>query len=510
MGIIVFGLAIFNGFVWDDEEQVVGNMAIRNLANIPFFFTQSTFNSGGTAELTGMYFKPLMTVFFSLIYQFSGDGAWGFHLVQIFLHILNSGLIYLLFKKFVRKEWAIVGSLLFLVHPGNVESVVYVSGLQDVLFMTFGLLALWVSMRKELNNRDWVYLGFLLFLSVLSKESGVLFLFALFFYFWFFKKRELKTYFMLLSLLVSGYLILRYGIAGVGLNHNKLSPIMLASPIERLMTLPTAVFYYLRLCFFPANLAISQHWVVKEITISRFWLPLILDIFFGLALLWINLKYKLRELWFFGLLLMFGLGMHSQIVPLDMTASDRWLYFPLFAFLGLLVIIVDRWKNPKHTAAVCIVGFVLVMLFSLRSFVRVLDWRDGLTLFTHDEPLARGNFDFENNLGVYLFRDRQYKQAKVHYLRSIQVAPHWWTNWNNLGVIYALEGKLDKARECYLRAIKNGDYYIAYENYISLLLKKKKNRQALKFLTEKALPRFPYNQKLQQMYQYLTQKSDAL
>jgi len=53
LGLMVYGISLFNGFVWDDEEQVVNNAAIRSLANLPFFFTQSTFNSGGGAGMGG-------------------------------------------------------------------------------------------------------------------------------------------------------------------------------------------------------------------------------------------------------------------------------------------------------------------------------------------------------------------------------------------------------------------------------------------------------------------------
>jgi len=499
LGLLVYGAVIFNGFVWDDEEQVVNNLAIRSIANIPYLFTQSTFNTGGSAGMGGMYYKPLMPLFFTIIYQFSGLHAWGYHLVQVLLHLANVYLIYLVIKKFVKPHLAVLAGLLFLVHPANVESVAYISGLQDVLFMFFGLISFVYLLSKEkLDEKNWLIIFMLLLLSLLSKETGVLFIFALAVYVFLFKSKELRPFLLYLSLLVCLYILLRFGISGVGLNENKLSPIMLASFWERIMTLPKIVFNYLRLIFFPLNLAISQHWVVKQTSWSEFYLPFIVNAAFFLGLLILLWQLNKRLLWFFGFLLIIGLGMHSQLVPLDMTISERWLYFPLFAVLGLIFSFING--DEKNGNLVLIISLALITIFSVRSFYRVLDWKDGLTLHIKDEPLAKDNFDFENNLGVYLFRQGKYKKTHEHYLRSTKIAPYWWINWNNLGVTYQAQGKLALAERAYLQAIDNGDYYLAYENYAKLLLRQKKYDKLLHFLEKKALPRFPYNQNLNNIY----------
>jgi len=506
LGILVYGLMLFNGFVWDDEEQVVNNLAIRSLSNIPYLFTQSTFNTGGGAAMGGMYYKPIMPLFFTLIYQFSGLNAWGYHLVQLAVHLVNVYLIFLVLKKFIQPHLAALAALLFLVHPANVESVAYISGLQDVLFMLFGLLALLLVIHKKtFQEKDWLIIFGLLLLSLLSKETGVLFLLLILAYLFFFQKKSLKIYLRGLSLLVSLYLVVRFGLAGVGLNENKLSPIMLADLATRLQTMPKILFFYLRLIFFPYHLAISQHWTVQQISFTNFYLPIIIVAGFFLGLLALCLKTSSRRLWWFSFALVISLGMHSQLVPLDMTVSDRWLYFPLFAFLGLTLILVEKARvkpNIIFTAAL-----IIIILFSTKTFIRVLDWKDGLTLYLKDEPLAKGNFDFENNLGVYLHRAGRHKEALPHYVRSTEIAPHWWTNWNNLGVSYQMNGQEKKAERAFLQSIKNGDYYLAYENYANLLLQQERYQELIKFLEKRALPRFPYNDRLFQIYQYAQEQN---
>ncbi len=502
LGGLVYGMSLFNGFVWDDEEQVVNNRIIQSVANIPFLFTQSTFNTGGGAGMAGMYYKPLMPFMFTLIYQFSQLNAWGFHLVQLLLHLLNVYLVFLVFRKIFKPELAALAALIFLVHPGNVETVVYVSGLQDVLFMTFGLLALILVMSKSKpQGKNWAIIFGLLLLSLLSKETGILFVILIAAYLFLFVKKELSFFLRLLSLLLSLYLILRFAVAGVGVNQNRLSPIMLLPLSLRLISIPKITFFYLRLIFFPYYLAISQHWYVPQFSWPSFYLPLITVTGFFLGLLWLCFRFNSRRLWWLSFGLVIGLGMHSQLVPLDMTVSDRWLYFPLFSFLGVLAILITKLQ-VKHTW-VFGVSVVIVILFSVRTFIRVLDWRDGLTLYLKDEPLAANNFDFENNLGVYLHRAGRFKEAIPHYQRSVKLAPHWWTNWNNLGVSYLLQGQEKKAEKAFLKSIENGDYYLAYENYSNILVKQKRYAELKLFLEKQALPKFPYNNRLREFYQFV-------
>ena len=60
-GFILYFNSFFNGFVWDDEEQIVLNTQVHSIFNIPSLFTQATFNSGGAAKLGGLYYRPMMT-----------------------------------------------------------------------------------------------------------------------------------------------------------------------------------------------------------------------------------------------------------------------------------------------------------------------------------------------------------------------------------------------------------------------------------------------------------------
>jgi len=519
IGLILFLPTLTHGFVWDDEEQVVNNQAVQSIKNIPDLFGGSTFNSGGGGYSIGMYYKPMMSVVFAILYSLSGGKAWLFHFLQVCLHIVNALLVYAIFKNLFAKEkyansigwWS---SLVFLIHPINVESVVYISALQDTLFFFFGSFSLFLIISFRYLNKVILYpsFGCLLFLSLLSKETGIVWFFIIPIYYLLFDKKPkmIRDYFILATYAFIFYVFLRFGVAQVGLNKTEgISPMMRVEWWQRLMSLPKALSYYLENFFFPNRLAVAQHWIVDKVSLTDFWLPMVLV---GLlAVLLIGLYFLVREqkkllllYYFFSIWFLLGLGIHSQIIPLDMTVADRWFYLPVVGLLGLLnlsiIVALQKFKRPR---AFFVIGGLIVLILFVRSFIRVGNWKDGLTLFGRDINISTNAFDLENNYGVELFRAGRLEEAKVHFVKSTELAPYWWSNWNNLGVVYQREGNLEKALELYQLSMDKSDYYLAYQNYLSVLIGQNKLVEAEEFLRNKALPRFPYNSYLLGTLYYL-------
>lgn len=519
IGFVVYFNCLFNGFVWDDEEQVVNNVLVHSLSNFPLFFKGSTFNPGGGGAMGGLYYKPMMTVCFSFLYTLFGPRPFFFHLFQLLLHLGNAILVFILLDHFLKKlKLSFFLSLIFLIHPMNVETVVYVAALQETLFFFFGMLALILVIKEpvRIKNNGVIYLStsFLLLLSLLSKETGIIFFALIFFYLLIFKRDRFLNYFIFFLVSLAAYLILRFGLAGIYFQKHNLSPITRMSFGQRLMSVPQIIFFYLKTFFYPKDLAISQHWVVKSLTFVYFYLSLILvsAFFFVLGII---LTIFLRpskdgkmsgiNFLFFLLWFIFSLGFHLQLFPLDLTVSDRWFYLPMVGLLGMVgVILSQQRKFFQNFVVFNIFGVVLIILLSIRTFIRTFDWRNGLTLYSHDVKISKNAFDLENNFGVELFRVGRFDEAKIHFENSTELASYWWTNWNNLGVVYERKGELGKAATYYKKAIDNGNYYLAYENYAGILIKQDKKKEAKEFLEKEALPRLPYNQKLRQLYLYLT------
>src|SRR5258708_3970813 len=89
IGLIGFFNSLFGAFVWDDVYQIQNNTLVHSILNIGLYFTGSTFSqSQGAFE--GLYYRPLMTTVFSLLYTIFGTQTFFFHFFQLSIHILNA------------------------------------------------------------------------------------------------------------------------------------------------------------------------------------------------------------------------------------------------------------------------------------------------------------------------------------------------------------------------------------------------------------------------------------
>jgi len=504
LGLLIYFNSLFNNFVWDDEEQILNNQLIHSVRNVSIFFKGGTFNTGGSGNMMGVYYKPIMSICFSILYSLFGPRPFFFHSFQLIIHMINTILIFYVLKKlFDNKPIAFLMSLIFLVHPINTESVVYISALQDVLFFFFGMLAFLIVIYKDrLRFPEFAFIFFCLLLSLLSKETGIIFLPIIFCYLFLFNKKQLLLFVNIFIFLICTYSILRFGLANVGLTKFGISPISRANLITRAITVPKIVFFYLKTFLFPKNLSILQHWLVKKISFQDFYLPFMFDLTIFLFALFFYIKSRSKTFLFFMLWLIFALSLHLHIFPLDMTVAERWFYLPMVGMLGIIGIVIQelKIKNKNDVLKIKIFLIFIILILSLRTFLRTFDWRNGLILYGHDIKITHDTFDLENNYGVELFRNNRIKESKKYFENSTRLAPYWWINWNNLGAAAEQEGNLIYAEKYYTNAIKNGDYYLAYQNYIRILVKENRITEAKNFLTKVALIKFPQNPELIRLY----------
>lgn len=494
-GFLLYFNSLFNSFIWDDEEQVVLNSQIHSFKNLPLFWQGSTFNPGGGQRLGGLYYKPMMTTAFSLIYGIFGPHPFFFHLFQIGLHIANAIILFLIFRYLLKKEWlSFILAVIFLVHPINTETVVYIAALQDTLFFFFGALAFLILIKKE-DWRNHLITAGLLLLSIFAKETGVIWFAVCGLYVIFFKRRQILSFIFPIIGAVAIYAYMRFEVAHIFFEKHGLTAISTMDFTQRLVNMPAIAFFYIKTLIWPINLAIDQQWVVQNINFQDFFLPLIVDLVFlgtllaSLTYLWFKKRQKAILYLFFLLFFLLSFGLHLQVFPLDLTVSERWFYLPLAGLLGMIGIFVEENRKVK------IFLLMVISLLAIRTFVRTFNWRNGLTLYGHDIKISQNAFDLENNFGVELFRAGKYDDAKGFFEKSIELAPSWWTNYNNLGAYWERKGELEKAERLYKRAIDNGNYYLAYQNYAFVLLKQDKYKEVVEFL-EKNINSFPENSRL--------------
>lgn len=165
-------LTCFAGaFQFDDYNVIVDNPVVHSLAT-------------WWAEVPRGN-RPLLKLSYALNWQ-AGGTAFGFHLVNVAVHLANVALVYLLARLIVASHGepsaqrasttALIAALLFGLHPAQTEAVTYISGRSASLMATFYLAALLTYVFGALHSRpllSQILSPSLFILAVATKESAV-------------------------------------------------------------------------------------------------------------------------------------------------------------------------------------------------------------------------------------------------------------------------------------------------------------------------------------------------
>lgn len=505
VGLVIFFNSIFNGFVNDDLYQIP-QQSVDIFKNLFSFFSGGTFYNG--SQLTGVYYRPLSSIYFAFMHNVFGLNPAPYHILQIFIHISNSIILYFIFNKFFKKTIAFFISLIFLVHPLNSENVFYISSSQETISFLFGALAVWMIINFSTKKTLFLIIPFLLF-SIFSKESGMLFVFvAIVCSFVFYRKHFFPILTSSIGVLLF-YLIFRILRFGFFSPHN--APITQLSLTERLINIPEIFSFYLQTFIFPLNLSSSYQWAYKTITPQHFIIPLIINIFFITIISYFaHLLYKKKDQLLFKVYLFFmlwfavGMIIHLQIIPLDSTLAERWFYFPMVGILGMLGVFFNKYYRNFNNKYVLLAIIILVSLLSLRTYVRSFNWSDDFTLALQDIKVSTDAYDLENKIATGYLIKGNLKEAKLHAERSISLYP-LFSNYNNLGTVYLAMNDYSKARKSFLTALSYGDYFQIYGNFCFLALKDGAKSEDMKYV-DIALKKFPFNSKLLNCYAIIEYK----
>lgn len=468
-GLAFFSSGLTSPFQGDDLLQIVQNPYVHSLKNLPAFFSHGTFyglNSTGT--LTGSYYRPLMTTVFSVLYTLFGLHSFYFHLFQLLVCIGSAILLYLVLRYSFKPPLALFLSLIFLLHPLDSDVVYMIPCMQDVLFFFFGILAFYLLVRfTSVKSLGLVVLC--LFLSLLSKETAVVFIgVSLLFLLWWDRKRLLPFIAILLAPIVL-YLVLRsHAIGLMGSNPNE-APILRLDLAARLITMPSIVQFYITKLVFPWKLANAYFWVYSKFSISHVVVPLMLDML--VVALFIFAAFRIRRhgskalfytYLFFGLWTTLGLLTTLQIIPLDMTASEAWFYFPMVGVLGMIGIYLTVFPLRIAPEVLLVAAIVLLGLYGIRTFLRGFDYNNPEELAYKNIANSKEDYIGLDLVATYKIGAGNYNQAVPYLRRSIAIFPTV-VNYNLYGTLLLQKDEFSSARNAFLTGLKYGTENSLYD-----------------------------------------------
>jgi hypothetical protein len=477
-GFLTYGVGLNNPYQGDDLAQIVDSVPVHSLSHLGLLFEGSTFYEGhGLQPLSGTYYRPLMTTAFALVYNLLGAKSLYEHLVQLVFGIGASLLVYLFFSYSFNRIVALICALFFLVHPINVQVLLAIPSMQDVLYFFFGMLAIWLLVRFS-GRRIIPVAVTSLFLALLAKETAVLFLLmAVVYLFWWSRER---LWWFLGSMIVPLALFIGLRIHAVGLFTNPAAgPIDSLSLMGRLINTPEIILFYTSKIVFPWRLASAYYWVHSGVTLRYFVVPVIMDLSIAAGLVWFGLwlkkqgdKARLYTYLFFVIWLLSGLALLLQVIPLDMTVSTAWFYFPMVGVLGIGAMAVQAIGAHVSISNNVMIGVVVVLLLmcGVRTALRAHDYRSQQAIDQVDIADQSSNYAAYFQQSNIELRAGDLPMAKSDAVKSINIYPSF-SNYNSLGQISGKLGNYAEAKAAYENAIQyGGSYSTPYENLSQLML----------------------------------------
>ncbi len=181
ISLAAYGLTLRNGFVTDDDTQILMNPNVKESPNVGKIFSGDVwaFSSEKSAiEGVTNYYRPLQILVYAEEYAVFGARPWGWHAVNL---VLNAGVVvavYILIGMLGGAELALWSSLLFALHPMHCEAVAWIAALPELqcgLLMVVAMI--FYHRARSGGNLVWnIALSTAAFLGALfSKETALLF-----------------------------------------------------------------------------------------------------------------------------------------------------------------------------------------------------------------------------------------------------------------------------------------------------------------------------------------------
>jgi hypothetical protein len=123
----------------------------------------------------GQFFRPMFALVFFLLTRIAGGSTVPFHVVGLLIHATSAWFVYLLSRRlFQRADAATLCFALFLLNPLQLEAVLWVSGLQELLWTFFMLAGLVVyTSARVLSLWRLILTVVLTACALLAKETAV-------------------------------------------------------------------------------------------------------------------------------------------------------------------------------------------------------------------------------------------------------------------------------------------------------------------------------------------------
>lgn len=446
-----------NGFIWDDDDYVTNNLALRSWQGLVQIWTKP--------GVVPQYY-PLVHTTYWLEYHLWQLQPAGYHLVNMLLHAVNALLLWWVLRR-LRVPGAWLAAALFAVHPVHVESVAWVTERKNVLSGALYLLSLLAYLRfsrldsseekaaSPVAPRPWKFYALSLFLfgcALLSKSVTCSLPAVVLLLLWWKRGRiawrdaaALVPFFLLG--MASGRLTVwmeKHTVGAMGADWS-------LSFVERTLIAGRALWFYVYKLLLPLNLSfVYTRWKTDTSAGWQYLFP-------AAAALVVAALFAFRSrlgraplvaaLFFCGTLFP-ALGF-IDLYPMQYTfVADHYQYLASLGVLvplgALLALGYRHMKEESRTPARVGAG-ALVAGLGILCWMQEPAYKDLETLWLDTLKKNPESSIAHNNLGNILMRNGQLEQAADEYAQALRFRPNYPLALFNLGRTCQKLGRMDDA-----------------------------------------------------------------
>lgn len=481
--------SLFGDFVYDDKALTVEqNPALHGEASLPEILSWD---------------RPLREFTYLFDHALWGFRPFGYHLQNIFWHTANTLLVYAFLQLLaVESRLAFCSALLFAIHPVDTESVAWISGRKELLCLFFELAACFFFIKTIIPSSKSPWTSYIAcfsccLLALLSKQVAVVLPFLLALSGWFYQQQTgakipFKQFVRLLlfpSIIVTAFVLFKYSIPQhllfvqeSGAFYDPAARDVPFTPLSAILS-PCATFLQsLWLFFWPMDLTVERAFPpVQSLADPRWYLGALL----GVLACFIAWKQRISHPGFsfgFAWLLCAWLPVCGG-APVAYLLADRYLYIPYagLSFAALSALFSLRSNQETRTFSKPVYFLIPIFLFfSVRTLVRIADWRNEITLWQSVLWSRPDNAKAWSGLGMAYADNARYEEAFQAWDQSLALDSDQPRVWVNMGNTEKQRGNLEASEQCYRKALELfPDYGAAHFNLALLLEQQNKTDAAL-------------------------------
>jgi tetratricopeptide (TPR) repeat protein len=489
--LLIYSNALQSSWHLDDYENIANNprILIKDVAPETLWDALS-----GSPEGRPLPYRSLAFISFALNAFFHHTDVTGYHVVNIIIHVITAFLLFVTVMKLFSTPHlastsrgdvhfiALVAALLWAVNPIQTQAVTYIVQRMASMAAMFYLLAVYFYLAARLKKRIDARMGYFTLcglsyaFAIFSKENASLLPIALFFIeFIFFRdicdSRVKRTFILCLFAVVFFVILMGVFLFGNPFGFLKGYPYRTFTPLQRLLTEPRVLVFYLSQIFYPIPMRLSvYHDFPVSTSLFHPWttLPSIILILalLGFAFLWMSRRPVLSFAIFF---FFFNHIIESSVIGLELVFEHRNYLPSLFLFMPVAQCIkvgIKRYGTlSSNLPRLLNMGVVLLVIaLGTGTYVINMAWANERTLWEDTLSKAPNSIRAHHELAFqYYEKNGQYDAALALYHRGLQLEGQniyeKALSLNNIASIHFTRGEYDLAEMYWKKAIASFPKY---------------------------------------------------